>query len=143
MAEILVGYDGSEGARHALRVAADFAGPDDKLTVIFVYSTTSTDFGFAAPVDTTDAVRQEAEERLEEAQAILPPGAPTASFEAVEGHAPQVLSDIAAHSSKVKMIVVGCRGFDPLRAAIGSQTLRLLGRATCPVLVVPTYHEED
>jgi nucleotide-binding universal stress UspA family protein len=72
---------------------------------------------------------------LERALADLPAGVPCRA-QAVVGD-PAVA--LAAASTEVDLLVCGSRGRGPLRAALlGSVTERLLRRAACPLLLVPT-----
>lgn len=135
MADIVVGYDGSDCARAALDAALGAAKALSDRVVIA--------FGFDDPAfggETTDmrkALEEIGEARVAEA-------AERARAEGVDvetvvvGTSPaQALADLAAERD-ARMIVVGTRGESPLKGAIvGSTPHKLLQVATRPVLVVP------
>jgi nucleotide-binding universal stress UspA family protein len=140
---IIVGYDGSDGAKLALRVAAQEAQAHGVgLTILAVWHpasvnaaavafTTSPDSNFSAEL--ADAMRS----ALEEAKALVHEYAPETRTETllVEGHAAAAL--IRA-SRDATMLVVGQRGHGAVAELIlGSVSHQCVLHGECPVLVVP------
>ncbi len=75
-----------------------------------------------------------AERALDEALAALPPG--------VEAERDVLFLDpadgLAAASEQLDLLVVGSRGYGPLRAVmLGGVTRRMISRAACPLLILP------
>jgi nucleotide-binding universal stress UspA family protein len=56
--------------------------------------------------------------------------------ELIGGHPGEAIATIA-ETRGADEIVVGSRGFSPLRGALGSTSHELLSRAPCPVVVIP------
>jgi nucleotide-binding universal stress UspA family protein len=51
--------------------------------------------------------------------------------------------ELARHSSQLDLLVVGSRGYGPLkRLMLGSTTVQLVRSSSCPVIVVPRGAEE-
>jgi nucleotide-binding universal stress UspA family protein len=136
-AGIVVGYDGSDCAKEALRVAVEVGKAyGDPVIVAFGYGLN--------PVagemhDYHAAVREMATKRLEEAVALARGGADGVDIEAVivERAPAEALVDLAQERD-ARVIVVGTRGESPLRGALlGSTPHKLLQLSDRPVLVVP------
>jgi nucleotide-binding universal stress UspA family protein len=136
MAEIVVGYDGSDTADLAVDKALNLARAQDSVTVVTAFHMVGEEFGAPISEETRRIVFKSAEQTLERAMDRVKNGSPKASFEIAEGKPAESLAKVADERD-ADLIVVGSRGLDPARAALGSQTLRLLARATCPVVVVP------
>ncbi len=134
---IVVGYDGSEPARVALRVAAQRAGRDGRVFVVHAYH---------LPPDFLGSPNYERQlsERKDHGRALLDSltlpeqegAATTFEFELIGGPPAQAIADVA----KVRgadAIVVGARGLGRVHSLIGSVSHELLHIADRPVLVIP------
>lgn len=137
MGDYVVGYDGSDCAKAALKVAADLAAATGAgLVIVFGYEPPSMRAG--GPVGyQKDAIEALGEERLAEAKAIL--GDSTVSVETLP--VPELPADAVidvATDRGASLIVIGTRGETPLMGAIlGSTAYKLLHRSPIPILVVP------
>ncbi len=134
---IIVGYDGSECAKEALRVAIEVGRAyGEKVTIVFAYDVN--------PVggqihDYHLALKDLATSKLQEAAAIA------ADYDEVETtiaeRAPAEALATLAERHDARVIVVGTRGESPLMGALlGSTPHKLLAVADRPVLVVPAAH---
>jgi nucleotide-binding universal stress UspA family protein len=143
-APVIVGYDGSEGAKLALRVAAREAEAHGVgLTILAAWHpvpvnaaavafTTSPDSNFSAEL--ADAMLSV----LEEAKALVHEYAPELQTEIllVEGHAAE---ELIRASRDATMLVVGQRGHGAVAELIlGSVSHQCVLHSKCPVLVIPT-----
>ena len=131
-----VGFDGSPEAAEALDLAHALAGEGGCLLRIYVVAQLpESSRPYAHPDDwarVRDRMRREAEGLLHGALAGLGYGA---SGEAVVGDAADVL---VSASREVDLLVVGSRGWGPLRRVVsGSTSDHLLHHAACPVLIAP------
>jgi nucleotide-binding universal stress UspA family protein len=133
-AGIIVGYDGSDCAKEAVRVAVEIGKTyGEKVVIAFGYELN--------PVagelhDYHAALKELATRRLTEATALV---ADAGDVEAVivEQAPAQGLVDLAEERD-ARVIVVGTRGEGPLRGALlGSTPHKLLHLSDRPVLVVP------
>ena len=130
---IVVGYDGSPTARAALTWGAERAGEGGSLFVVYAFDLPPAMLGGTtyahAVADHKDLGR--------EVLASLPafPGV-SVETELIGGHAGAAVAAVA-ETRGADEIVVGSRGFSPLRGALGSTSHELLHRATCPVVVIP------
>jgi nucleotide-binding universal stress UspA family protein len=135
-AGVIVGYDGSECAKAALRAGAEVAKAyGDKLIVAFGYDLNP----IAGEMrDYQLALRELATKRLEEAKALAGTD-PSVEVEAViVERAPAHALVHLADERDARVIVVGTRGESPIRGALlGSTPHRLLHLSDRPVLVVP------
>ncbi len=130
---IVVGYDGSECAKQAVRVAIEVGKAyAEKVVIAFGYELN--------PVagelhDYHAALKELATRRLSEATAL----ADDADVEAViVEQAPAAGLVALAEQRDARVIVVGTRGESPIRGALlGSTPHKLLHLADRPVLVVP------
>ena len=133
---IVVGYDGSESSRIALRRACELAQPDGAVSVVHVY-----DVPWQAEIypwleEFKGICKEVAEEVLKSARGICDQYLVKSNFKTAVGKPANVLAELA-ESESADFIVVGTRGPGPVRAALGSVTYRLLHRTHRPVLVVP------
>jgi nucleotide-binding universal stress UspA family protein len=137
-AGVVVGYDGSETAKAALRTALDVAKAyGDTVTIAFGYE--------LSPVggeitDYAAALKELAVKRVTEARELADAAADGVTVETaiVERSPAQGLIELAAELD-ARVIVVGTRGESPLRGALlGSTPHKLLQLADRPVLVVPS-----
>jgi nucleotide-binding universal stress UspA family protein len=146
---IIVGYDGSDGAKLALRVAAEEAEAHGVgLTILAAWHpvpvnaaavafTTSPDSSFSAEL--ADAMGTV----LEEAKALVHEYATELSAETllVEGHA---ADELIRASRDATMLVVGQRGRGAVAELIlGSVSHQCVLHSHCPVLVVPHPDERS
>ena len=140
--DVVVGYDGSKGAKRAVEfAAAEAATHQARLRIVSVWSGTPT--GVAAlwpvtmPLVAADRARL-AEQRLEEAAALARAVAPDADIATVpiEGNPEDELTRASQNS---RLLVVGCRGRGNVNGLLlGSVSHHCTLHARCPVLVVPT-----
>jgi nucleotide-binding universal stress UspA family protein len=137
---IVVGYDGSQCAKAALRTALEVGKAyGEKVTIAFAYE--------LSPVggevrDYAEAVRELAGKRLAEGHALAAAGNGTEVDSVVIEESPaRALVDLAKERD-ARVIVVGTHSESPLRGALlGSTPHKLLQIADRPVLVVP-YEDE-
>lgn len=137
MGDYVVGYDGSDCAKAALKVAADLAEATGAgLVIVFGYEPPSMRAG--GPVGyQKDAIEAIGEERLAEAKAILGDSTVTVETLPVPELPADAVIDVATERG-ASLIVIGTRGETPLMGAIlGSTAYKLLHRSPIPVLVVP------
>jgi nucleotide-binding universal stress UspA family protein len=132
---VIVGYDGSDCAKEAVRVAVEVSKAyGDKLIIAFGYELNQV----AGEIqDYAKALRELATKRLEEGAALA--GSEGVEVEAVivERAPAHALADLAAERD-ARVIVVGTHGESPLRGALlGATPHKLLQLADRPVLVVP------
>ncbi|MGZ6642315.1 MAG: universal stress protein [Solirubrobacteraceae bacterium] len=132
-----VGYDGSPEARAALRWAARLAAMLGGMVRVLCVAEASPGFSPSALYGLNwvapGAARQERAQRLlAEALRALGNGA---AGEAVVGPAAGALE---ALSHQVSLLVLGSRGYGPVRRTLlGSTADRLVHDAGCPVVIVP------
>jgi nucleotide-binding universal stress UspA family protein len=131
--KIVVGYDGSDGAKHALDRAITLAGDDGRITVVAAAET-------RARPGITEGVRldpSEIERRrkdLEEAKALLAARGVDGETLEAQGDPGDVILDSAKDAD---LVVVGSRGLNPFqRLLLGSVSTKVVHRAECDVLVV-------
>jgi len=138
---IVVGYDGSEGARAALARAVDLAKLDGSRLIIV--------FGFEIPAawggetgDYRRAVRELGEERTRDAVERVRDAGVEFEVELVPERPAEGLVHVAERLG-ASMIVVGTHGEHPITGAIlGSVPHKLLHISPVPVLVVPEQSGE-
>jgi nucleotide-binding universal stress UspA family protein len=135
MSEIIVGFDGSDCAKAALRTAIDVgAAYGDKVVVAFGYE--------LSPVagelhDYHAALEELATQRLAEGTALAAESGAQVETAVVTGDPAAGLVELAA-ARDARLIVVGTRGEHPIRGALlGSTPHKLLQLSDRPVLVVP------
>lgn len=134
-AGVIIGYDGSDCAKEALRVAVEVGRAyGEPVTVAFGYQ--------VSPVggevhDYHLALRDLATKRLQEAKALVGDDAGQIEAVIVEDAPAAALVQLAAERD-ARLIVVGTRGERPLHGALlGSTPHKLLQLSDRPVLVVP------
>jgi nucleotide-binding universal stress UspA family protein len=132
---VVVGYDGSDCAKEAVRVAIEVGKAyGEKVVIAFGYELNPV----AGEIhDYHAALRELATKRLNEATALA--AANHAEVEAViVEQAPAAGLVALAEERDARVIVVGTRGEGPLRGALlGSTPHKLLHLSDRPVLVVP------
>ena len=131
---IVLGYDGTDGAKAALDEALDLAGElGAEVVVVFVYH-----FGAAGGEahDLVDALRERGLAVVEEALAAARAAGVQARAELVNDKPAEGVASVAKDEG-ARMIVVGSYGERPLKALIiGSTPHRLIHITDTPVLVV-------
>lgn len=143
--KIVVGFDGSAGARRALTWAASEAvAHGDELVVVSAWQVmpyVPGAFGMAPAAYPTDDEVEAVERRhlaiAEEARTMLPrelPGDRVATI-APRGHVAEAL---VAASAGARMLVVGSRGHGEFASLLlGSTSHHCAQHAHCPVVIVP------
>jgi len=130
---VVVGFDGSPTSRAALAWAAERAGDGGSLFVVYAFDLPPDMLGGT----TYQHAVAEHKEHGRTVLASLPelPGV-AVETELIGGHAGEAIATVA-ETRGADEIVVGSRGFSPLRGALGSTSHELLHRAGCPVVVIP------
>jgi nucleotide-binding universal stress UspA family protein len=140
MSAIVVGTDGSEGARAAVMEAARLAkGMQQRMVVVSAYgpSAMATMSPEAAAAYAADDGRGAAEEALRTAEQDLRASGVECEMRAVCGNAADSLVDVAK-LEQAATIVVGSRGMRGPRRLLGSVPNAVSHRAPCSVLIVRT-----
>jgi nucleotide-binding universal stress UspA family protein len=136
MADVIVGYDGSDGARAALDKALEMCAVlGDRVVIVFGYHVQKLG---GEVQDYAKALKERAEEVVSHSlhQAQARGGAEVESV-VVERPPAEALAELAKERA-ARMIVVGTHGEPPLKGAIvGSTAHKLLHLSEVPVLVVP------
>lgn len=133
------GFDGSAESALALQVAADLANrTSTTLDAVTVFERpTPIDPSYAMTQGYTDqmaALRTSLEHRLARALEVLP-GQAQARPMVIEGHASETL---VGHSAGTDLLVVGSRGYGPLRSVVvGDVATKLATHAESALMVVP------
>ncbi len=144
MGTIVVGIDGSKGAREALRVAAEEARLRGAgLRAVCAWHIPSLAVaGGMVPHEDPEIFEHDARHTLEAALADLGPtleGIPVEQL-VVPGQASRVLLEAAADA---ELLVVGSRGLGGFRGLLlGSVGQQCVHHAECPVLVVPSPRDD-
>jgi nucleotide-binding universal stress UspA family protein len=136
--DIVLGYDGSEGSKAALRVAVTVAKAyDAPLTVVFGYEPNPMG---GETADYKFQLEKIGNDHLAEAVAEATSIDPSVHVEPIVAALRPVESLLEASLEReARVIVVGGSGERPIVGAIlGSVPHKLLHRSTVPVLVVPT-----
>jgi nucleotide-binding universal stress UspA family protein len=132
--DLVVGYDGSDGAKAALAEAIELAEPvGARLVVVFGYQPTQRS---AEAGDLADAIEHLGKNHLDEAVAIIA-GRVESETALVPRRGAEALLAVAEERAAA-MIVVGATERGPLAGAVlGSVPYRLVHTTTVPVLIVP------
>jgi nucleotide-binding universal stress UspA family protein len=140
---IVIGYDGSEAAEHALTDAAALLAPRAFLALELAAATPS---GIPpAPIDVRTAIEVDAE-MGRQAQRAAERGAQLASKAGLDAKGLAVADDLTVADTLVRLarerdaqaLVLGAHGHGPLSEAIlGSTSRDVTRKAPCPVLVSP------
>jgi nucleotide-binding universal stress UspA family protein len=133
---IVLGYDGSTGADHALDKAIDVAKLEDaRIVVVFAYEIPAAYGGETG--DYRRAVRELAEQATAKAVPRLQQAGIEYTIELVPERPAAGLVAVAEQTG-ASMIVVGTNGEHPIKGVVlGSVPHKLLHLAHVPVLVVP------
>ena len=135
MGEIVVGYDGSDCAKAALRHAIELADAlGDKIVLVFGYAPHG--YGGGEVPTQREAVKELGEKVTKEGGEIANSAKVDYEVELVPEHPVRAVMDVANERS-ARMIVVGSHGDNPLKGAIiGSTPYKLVQLSETPVLVV-------
>jgi len=132
---VIVGYDGSDWAKAALRVGLEVGRAyGEKVMIVSSYELNPV----AGEIhDYHLAVKDLATRRLEDAKALTADGGTEIEAVIVERAPAEALVDLADERD-ARMIVIGTRGESAIRGALlGSTAHKLLHLSDRPVLVVP------
>jgi nucleotide-binding universal stress UspA family protein len=131
---IVVGYDGSDCAKAALRAAGEAAAAfGDRVLVVYGFGVAP----MAEAADHRELLRRAGDQLVADALEQLKPSGVEATTELVDDRPADALIRAAAEHS-ARMIAVGTHGESPLAGALlGSVPHKLVHRSTIPVLVVP------
>jgi nucleotide-binding universal stress UspA family protein len=132
MGTLVVGYDGTDGARAALRAAVALGGElGDQVVAVFGYTVGRLGGEVS---DYAAALHEHAREVLDDARSVGGEGVEVVELE----HAPAEALMAVADERDARMIVVASRGESPLKSAlVGSTPTKLVHLSQRPVLVVP------
>jgi nucleotide-binding universal stress UspA family protein len=136
--DVVLGYDGSDGSKAALRVAVTIAKAfDAPLTIVFGYEPNPMGGETADYKNQLEKVGNDhVAAAVKEAKALDPS---VTVDPVIVGMRPVESLLEASLERQARVIVVGGNGERPLMGAIlGSVPHKLLHRSTVPVLVVPT-----
>jgi nucleotide-binding universal stress UspA family protein len=135
MSEIVVGYDGTEGAKAGLDKAVELAKElGDELVIVYGYAPRGAGGG-EVPTH-REAVKELGEKLTAEANAVAAAAGVKHEVELVNEKGAEALSDAAARRG-ARMIVVGTHGEGPIKGVmLGSTAYTLIHVAETPVLVV-------
>ena len=132
---IMVGYDGSEAARAAVAYAARRASDAGRVVAVHAFQRVPDRLGFPSYQHVLDASQADGRRHL---GALEDEWSAAAQLETslLEGPAARALLS-AADARNADEIVVGSRGFGPVRGALGSVSHALLRDADRVVVVIP------
>ena len=134
--ELVVGYDGSECAQVAVRVAADLA-KNLGIGIIIVFAAEPPQANLGGAGDQRRLLEERGEELLVEAEALVADTGIAISHRVVDDKPAQALIAVADECD-ARFIVLGTYSERPLAAAlVGSTPHKLLYLSNHPVLVVP------
>ena len=135
MAQIIVGYDGSDCARAALDTAADAATAlGDQLVVVYAYEVNRMG---GEVEDYARALKDRSEEVMGHASSQAAAKGVTIETVVVQERPAAALVRLADERD-ARLIVVGTRGESPLKGAlVGSTPHKLIQLADRPVVIVP------
>ncbi len=146
---IVVGVDGSETSRHALRWAADEAAAHDaELHVIYAWDVPAPGAGIGISTGTLTAAAPEAEHDAAQqlvAQVVdeeLGQSRPPRTRQSIgRGSAASVLLEAAKGAH---LLVVGSRGLGGFAGLLlGSVSMKMASHAACPVVIVRPAATQD
>jgi nucleotide-binding universal stress UspA family protein len=131
MGTLVVGYDGTDGARAALRAAVALAGElGDEVVAVFGYTVGRLGGEVS---DYAAALHEHAREVLDDARSVGGAGVDIVELEQSPTEALLAVAD----ERDARMIVVGSHGESPLKSVlVGSTPTKLLHLSQRPVLVI-------
>ena len=135
---IVVGYDGSEASRAALRLAARRSGRRGQVVVVHAYDLPPEFLG-SPNSDRLLTERENHGRALLDAMPLTGNELLDTEYdtEVVGGPAAQAIAEVA-RARDADEIIVGARGLGRVRALLGSVSHELLHIADRPVLVIPS-----
>jgi nucleotide-binding universal stress UspA family protein len=137
LATIGVGFDGGEEAREALRLAGELAkaaGAQVRVLLVVASPIESTSAASFEP-EWIESAQQAGGEELNEAIGTFQGLGVQASGDVTVG---TPVEELTALSGDVDLVVVGSRGWGPVRRLlVGSTSDQLVREAACPVIAVP------
>jgi nucleotide-binding universal stress UspA family protein len=135
MADVIVGYDGSDGARAALDTAAELsAALGDRVVIAFAFHIQKLG---GEVLDYAKAVQERAQEAVDHGVHQAQAKGIDVDSVVIERQPAEALAELARERG-ARLIVVGTHGESPLKGAIlGSTAHKLLHMSEVPVLVVP------
>ena len=138
MSKIVVGVDGTEGARHAIRWALDYAKPADTVVLLHSWEMPVAVQRMTDPTVDPDLVGAKATElvetELDDVGRPAPDG-PTIEYDVREGAPVRQLIEAAEDAD---LIVIGSRGIGGFMGVlVGSVSEAVVHHAPCPVVVIP------
>jgi len=135
---IVVGYDGSPASRAALARAAERAGTDGRLYVVYAYSLPNDWLGMPNYQQLLDAALDRAQLTIDNIETESGADLEGVSWEAevIGSSAARAIAD-TARTRNADEIIVGTRGFGRARALLGSVAHELIHLADCPITVIP------
>jgi nucleotide-binding universal stress UspA family protein len=134
-----VAYDGTDEAKSAVAAATELArsfGAEIEIigVVASEFYASPALLGGPGVVTMPEAIERHVQESLDQAVADLPPDVAVQSLRLAGSPAEQ----IAERSAELDLLVVGSRGYGPLRSVlVGGVSGKLVRTAQCPVIVVP------
>jgi nucleotide-binding universal stress UspA family protein len=131
MGTLVVGYDGTDGARAALRAAVALGGElGDQVVAVFGYTVGRLGGEVS---DYAAALHEHAREVLDDARSVGGEGVDVVELEQSPTEALLAVAD----ERDARMIVVGSHGESPLKSVlVGSTPTKLLHISQRPVLVI-------
>ncbi|MCU0268827.1 MAG: universal stress protein [Acidimicrobiales bacterium] len=144
MGRIVVGVDGSEGARRALRFAAEEArlrGATLEVVMVWQYPTMTTMpvYGVLPPAEEMETSARATVRKIMADEGLDSTSDPVAVEIVAEGPPAKTLSTAATGAD---LLVVGSRGHGGFTGLLlGSVSHHCVSHATCPVVVVPIPHD--
>ncbi|MEA2279618.1 MAG: hypothetical protein QOK21_225 [Solirubrobacteraceae bacterium] len=134
---VVVGYDGSPTARAAVELAVERVPDGGSVIVVNAYDLPADWYGWPAYSELLHVPQSRGSELLERVAADVPALDRVAyETELIGGRAAASLEAVA-EARHAREIIVGTRGFGPVRALLGSVAHELLHVARRPVTVVP------
>jgi nucleotide-binding universal stress UspA family protein len=134
MRTIVVGYDGSDGAKRALDRAVELSQNETALELVAVARLSTPVKGAVSAVDPIHA--EECARALQDAKALLKARGISAKLVQGRGDPARVIA-LEAENTGADLVVVGTHGHGVVgRALLGSVSTGVLHHATCDVLVV-------
>lgn len=135
---IVVGYDGSESSRAAVRFAAARAGSAGKVVVVLSLSASADPWPIAGPANLLENPVEHGEAMLdalmmEEAEALADTDCET---HVAHGDPARAIVDMAA-ARDADEIAIGTRGAGRVGSLLGSVAQSVLHHADRPVVVIP------
>ncbi len=146
MRTLVVGVDGSDPSKHALRWALDYSEPSDRLIAAHVWRLIPAGAFEVPAIDLTDLesrARAVLQDSLDEVvgEAAGADGGPTIDTVVRMGHVGEALIEL---SRDADLLVVGSRGYGGFRGLLlGSVSTYCVHHAKCPVTVIPPTPAAD